>query len=592
MDTPPPQTRSWLPFGLTLEQVSIWLLFLGIVWALRHFFAIVFMTYIMSYVAERIVRVLMRDPDGLSTRWIRKPIIGIVYLTALAMGYLVAQSVFPKAVDQGKWLLSQVNEINLEQVRDDLLAKTIGRIEFTRYRHSDEYPKALARYITEHSNPLGFKESKETAAQIRAGFRASVLTTEAAAELSKLRAAADVEPQYRQWLKTKVVEPELNGNPARKQRLYDEEDRVYEAENKRSFELIKDQQGYKDDRHDKVVNKLVAELAQERKHHERFEKETAGARAQERVAAMPANELEERFRSYFRDEVPRRFPTFRYTYEQVAVLETATSEEEFRSKQSKEEQDPAKLEDKFQRWKEMELARQHPMASMVGDTSKVVRQHLPQITGWVTDVINNVLAFCLHALLSLMLSFMIVWEIPRLSGGFAAVKGTRVEPLFNEVAPGIVRLGQVIGVAFSAQFVIASINGLLAFVAFMVLGLPSSVFLSLLVLVCCLIPYVGIFLAAPPVLIVALQQGGLPLSVKAAIALLLVHELEAWILSPKILGEFLQLSPILLVLVLCVAQPLFGIWGLLLGVPVAVYLINDVLLQPMRPRRDGTSPPL
>jgi predicted PurR-regulated permease PerM len=239
---------------------------------------------------------------------------------------------------------------------------------------------------------------------------------------------------------------------------------------------------------------------------------------------------------------------------------------------------------------ERRLAKEHPLSSLLGDTSELVRSWFPKVTGWLTTAINEILNFGFTALISLALSLMIVWEIPRLKAGLERVRGTRAEWILDEIAPEVVRLGTVIGVAFTAQFVIASIDASLAFVALTYLKLPSPVFLSLLVLVACLVPYVGVLIAALPILIVALQQGGVSLGLNTAFWLFMIHELEAWILSPKIMSGFLKLSPMMVVLVLCVAEPLFGLWGLILGVPVAVFLINDVLLKPLPGNRSGSGP--
>ena len=75
MTTP---ARSWLPFGLTAEQLTIWAIMFALIYALRDFFSIVFMTYIMSYVANRVVGRLTRQPTSpTGTSRMRKPVVAI-----------------------------------------------------------------------------------------------------------------------------------------------------------------------------------------------------------------------------------------------------------------------------------------------------------------------------------------------------------------------------------------------------------------------------------------------------------------------------------------------------------------------------------
>jgi predicted PurR-regulated permease PerM len=50
------------------------------------------------------------------------------------------------------------------------------------------------------------------------------------------------------------------------------------------------------------------------------------------------------------------------------------------------------------------------------------------------------------------------------------------------------------------------------------------------------------------------------------------------VLSPRIVGRILHLHPVLVLAVLVVGEHLFGIWGLLLGVPIAVFAIHAGVL--------------
>ena len=61
-----------------------------------------------------------------------------------------------------------------------------------------------------------------------------------------------------------------------------------------------------------------------------------------------------------------------------------------------------------------------------------------------------------------------------------------------------------------------------------------------------------------------------------------IHLLEAYLLNPMIYGRHLKLNPVLTLIILFVGYHAFGLWGMLLGVPVARYFIHDVLGVPMR----------
>ena len=54
---------------------------------------------------------------------------------------------------------------------------------------------------------------------------------------------------------------------------------------------------------------------------------------------------------------------------------------------------------------------------------------------------------------SMILSFMIVWDLPTISEGASSLKKSRLSPYYNELAPILVVFGQLFGKALQAQAV-------------------------------------------------------------------------------------------------------------------------------------------
>jgi predicted PurR-regulated permease PerM len=578
------QSRSKLPFGVSWEKVVIWGLFGGVVYSLRHFFAIVFLTFIMTYLAERLVGATTRTLTGGRQRhWIRKPVIVVLYTAALMMIYVSGQYVLPRAIDQGKWLLVQVQTIDLERIREQVLASTLGRVELARFKRSDGYEPALAAYVHEKSALPEHGELIESAQRFRKAFREQLVQQEGRRALEELKQAGGFTEAYRQWLQENRVERELVARPELRQRLEADFDaswrRIYDEE---SFERERGTPTFLELREAKVLRVAADELVSEARYRDEAEAQLSQRLGEERVRRLAPAETERRFQEFFVSEVPRRWGSFPFSYEKLVELERVTDEAEYRRRVGAEATDEKALQEAFDRWTELRLAKEHPWAELYGDTSQLVRENMPRITGWLTSAINNTISFGLNLLLALTFSLMIVWEIPLMRSAFERVPGTRAEPFYREIAPGLQRLGTVIGTAFSAQILIALLNSAFTFISLSVLGLPSSVFLSLVVFFFSLVPYVGVIIGSVPIVIVGLQEGGLELGLYASLCMFVIHELEAWVLSPKILGDFLHLNPIVVILVLFAGQELFGVWGLLLAVPVTVFLINDVLLRPAR----------
>jgi predicted PurR-regulated permease PerM len=71
------------------------------------------------------------------------------------------------------------------------------------------------------------------------------------------------------------------------------------------------------------------------------------------------------------------------------------------------------------------------------------------------------------------------------------------------------------------------------------------------------------------------------LAVKSIIMIAFIHAVEAYILNPNIVSAVLKINPLLTLIILYLGYTLFGLWGALLGVPVAVYVYRYIIMKPV-----------
>lgn len=179
--------------------------------------------------------------------------------------------------------------------------------------------------------------------------------------------------------------------------------------------------------------------------------------------------------------------------------------------------------------------------------------------------------------LALLFSFLILIDLRRLQQHVQALEGSRLHDFYMETAGPVVRFAEVIGQGLRAQALIAVVNTILTLLGLLLLGIPSLAVLSAIVFVCSFVPVLGVFISTTPIVLVALNAGGVELALLALVMIIVVHAIEAYGLNPLIYGRTLRLNPVLTLLVLFVAYHAFGVWGMLLGVPTARYLLTDVL---------------
>ncbi|MDR2581290.1 MAG: AI-2E family transporter [Fibromonadaceae bacterium] len=183
-------------------------------------------------------------------------------------------------------------------------------------------------------------------------------------------------------------------------------------------------------------------------------------------------------------------------------------------------------------------------------------------------------------LLSLLFSFLIILDYPRLARSFAKLEESRLAFVFQEVKPGVMKFSRMLGKAFEAQFFIALLNSFLTAIGLWVLGVEKySAFLISIVFLCSFVPIAGVFISSVPICMVCLQDYGV-LRMFLAIGLITaIHMIEAYILNPRIYGSRMHMNPIVVLGILTIFGKIFGLWGLILGIPLCNWFIKVVCLQ-------------
>jgi predicted PurR-regulated permease PerM len=198
-----------------------------------------------------------------------------------------------------------------------------------------------------------------------------------------------------------------------------------------------------------------------------------------------------------------------------------------------------------------------------------VRQHTPVVINYLYRTTGT-------TLLALLFSFLILFDLRRLTRHVQEIGTSRLRDFYEEAAEPVVRFGQLLGHAIQAQAAIACVNTALTAIGLAILGVPSLAMLSVIVFVCSFIPVLGVFLSTAPIVLVALNAGGLGMSLSVVALIIAIHAVEAYLLNPLIYGHHLKLNPVVTLIILFAAHHVAGFWGLILAVPVARYFITDV----------------
>jgi predicted PurR-regulated permease PerM len=149
----------------------------------------------------------------------------------------------------------------------------------------------------------------------------------------------------------------------------------------------------------------------------------------------------------------------------------------------------------------------------------------------------------------------------------------------------------VLGGYVRGQLVISSFVGFTVWIGLALLGLPYAALIGLLAGLFDVIPYFGPVIGAIPAVALALGQSAWT-AASVILLFVAVHQFEGLVLVPRIMGRRVGLHPVVVIFVLLAGGHLFGLGGMLLGVPVAA--VARVILRFFLHRwlgREGNKPP-
>jgi predicted PurR-regulated permease PerM len=122
-----------------------------------------------------------------------------------------------------------------------------------------------------------------------------------------------------------------------------------------------------------------------------------------------------------------------------------------------------------------------------------------------------------------------------------------------------------------SQVLVALIVGLLIFMGYWGIGLNYVFVLSFLAFIFNIIPFTGPFISTVPALLIGLAESP-SMGLKVIAVVLAVHLLDLNLISPRIVGQKLNIHPVTIIFLLVVTFPLLGLVGLFLITPLYAVL--------------------
>ena len=585
----------WLPW----EKLTIWGSVLLIIYLLRDFFFLIFMTFILTYILRSvIVRVLWLIRHKREEPWLER-LLAVVCFLLLLLGLFGAGYYLSHPLeDQYHKLTGRVGELDPDEELRNFGGKTFGFLLFKR-QYGDPDDEAYRGAFEEYS--LG-KRPRTTAYEefrVKLGEDENSRREFEQEERNKIQAQVDklakTGEDFENWFVTEK-------SPL----LYEKEKADYIKRWREHYRLMLQElseQEIESRRQSTILQFVFEEVKKDPADLVQYKEEWKKERTDDLTAARKRSpEYDSDRQKVFREDYERRHEKNRSRYpwpfEEYLELRKAHAESELAftealgmgTKITVEKGGAKILEEQLH--EDFQNSKQRKMFDKWwdGDTGKEIRGTVLSYSKaaretslvWIKGAIEWIFELAIELSTSLLLCLLITFGFPTLREGVKKLSRSRVAGFYAEIAPGLMSFGHLIGRAFQAQGVIAIFNTLLTLLAIRILHIENEVFLCVVVFLCSFIPILGVVLSSVPIAVMAIIQengGSVDKAFYMILAILLIHFIETSILNPKILGDMLHLHPVLVLTILLVAAHFFGVWGLLLGVPVSVYIIRFVILR-------------
>lgn len=202
----------------------------------------------------------------------------------------------------------------------------------------------------------------------------------------------------------------------------------------------------------------------------------------------------------------------------------------------------------------------------VFDYLQAHRDEIFRFLGGVRSVAGQVLHVFITIVIGMILSVYVLIDLPKMQQGFVRAVPRDYR---DEVRDVLEKVGEALGGFFRGQLLVAAFVGVASaiFLTIPPVKLPFSVLIGLLAGIFNLVPLIGPFLAAVPAIAVGLLSPRPVSALYAAIALLIVQQIDNHIVSPNVMGRTVRLHAITVMLALLVGGTIAGIFGMLIVIP-------------------------
>jgi len=194
------------------------------------------------------------------------------------------------------------------------------------------------------------------------------------------------------------------------------------------------------------------------------------------------------------------------------------------------------------------------------------------LTGYVQSVIG-MLGGIFDIFVSIIVSIYILSSRKQIINFLKKLLGAIFEEkTYENINKYFNRTNEIFFKFLATQILDAVIVGILASIAMSILNVKYAVLLGFMIGLFNIIPYFGAIIAVILAGIITFFTGGMAQAIWMLVIVTILQQIDANVINPKIVGDSLKISPLLVIFAVTIGGAYFGVLGMFLAVPVIAVL--------------------
>ena len=194
------------------------------------------------------------------------------------------------------------------------------------------------------------------------------------------------------------------------------------------------------------------------------------------------------------------------------------------------------------------------------------------LTGYVQSIIG-MLGGIFDIFVSIIVSIYILSGRKQIINFFKRLLGAIFEEkLYVNINKYFNRTNEIFFKFLASQMLDAIVVGILTSIAMSILNVKYAILLGFMIGLANIIPYFGAIIAVVIATIITFFTGGIAQAIWMVVVVTILQQIDANVINPKIVGDSLKISPLLVIFAVTLGGAYFGVLGMFLAVPVIAVL--------------------